>query len=89
MIVDDNAPPERKTVWLACLFVAVPVGYAAGYGYGSAVGGNLGWRAAFIIEGALMAPFVLFCFCAKPLHLNMKTISGAEGTSYLTPTPLE
>lgn len=76
---DDNAPPEKKTLWLACLFLAVPVGYAAGYGYGGIIAPTLGWRAAFVLEGLLMSPFVLFCFCAQPLHLNMKTASGIEG----------
>ena len=50
-----------------------------GYGYGGVIGEQLGWRAAFIIEGIVMLPFVLFCFCAKPLKLNMKTASGQEG----------
>lgn len=78
LCIDDNAPPEQKTLWLACLFLAVPVGYAAGYGYGGVIGTTLGWRAAFILEGIMMSPFVLFCFCAKPLRLNMKTASGLE-----------
>jgi len=76
--IDDTAPPEKKTLWLACLFLAVPVGYAAGYGYGGVIGSTLGWRAAFILEGFLMSSFVLFCFCAQPLRLNMRTASGTE-----------
>lgn len=82
--IDDHAPPERRTLWLACLFFAVPAGFASGYAYGAALGSTLGWRAAFILEGILMFPFVIFCFLARPLHLNMKTASGSvEDSSIL------
>eukprot|EP00210_Caulerpa_lentillifera_P003107 g2969.t1 len=74
--IDDHAPPERKTLWLACLFFAVPAGFAAGYEYGAIMSSIFGWRSAFILEGILMSPFVLFCFLARPLHLNMKTATG-------------
>jgi predicted MFS family arabinose efflux permease len=43
---------------------------AAGYIYGGLVGAALGWRAAFLLEGLLMVPFVVFCFASKPLHLT-------------------
>lgn len=43
---------------------------AAGYIYGGLVGASLGWRAAFLLEGLLMVPFVVFAFISKPLHLT-------------------
>jgi hypothetical protein len=30
----------------------------------------MGWRAAFLLEGLLMLPFVVFAFASKPLHLT-------------------
>ncbi len=32
--------------------------------------GPLGWRAAFLLEAAAMAPFVAFCALAPPLALR-------------------
>ena len=32
--------------------------------------GPLGWRAAFLLEAAAMAPFVAFCALAPPIHLR-------------------
>lgn len=42
----------------------------AGYIYGGLIGASMGWRAAFLLEGLLMLPFVVFAFASKPLHLT-------------------
>lgn len=34
------------------------------------MGAALGWRAALLLEGLLMVPFVVFAFISKPLHLT-------------------
>ncbi len=41
-----------------------------GYIFGGVVAGPLGWRAAFLLEAAAMAPFVAFCALAPPIHLR-------------------
>ena len=58
---DDNAPPARKTRWLAIFFLCIPTGYALGYIFGGLAAAGLGWRAPFLLMGAAMAPFVVFC----------------------------
>ncbi|CAL8463948.1 g3483 [Coccomyxa elongata] len=68
--IDDNAPPQSKTRWLATFYLCIPVGYALGYIFGGVVAGPLGWRAAFLLEAAAMAPFVAFCALAPPIHLR-------------------
>lgn len=67
---DDNAPPERKSVWLASFYLCIPVGYALGYIYGGIVGVALGWRAAFLIEALAMLPFVAICFVVPPVDIK-------------------
>ena len=67
---DDNAPPERKSVWLATFYLCIPVGYALGYIYGGVVGVALGWRAAFLIEALAMLPFVAICFVVPPVDIK-------------------
>jgi MFS family permease len=49
-IIDDLAPREAKSRWLAIFYAAIPVGAALGY----IVGGLLlryGWRTAFFVAG--------------------------------------
>lgn len=36
---------------------------------GGLVAPALGWRAAFLLEGSVMIPFVIFALRAAPLHL--------------------
>ena len=68
--VDDNAPAERKTLWLATFYLCAPVGYAIGYIFGGVVGVGLGWRAAFLIEALAMIPLALFCLVVPPIDLR-------------------
>lgn len=69
-LADDYAPPKHKARWFATFYLCIPVGFAAGYVYGGSVSAAAGWRAAFIILGAAMVPFVVFAFVSKPLHLT-------------------
>ncbi len=50
-IIDDLAPPGKKSRWLAVFFVATPIGSALGYLIGGAVEHAHGWRAAFFVAG--------------------------------------
>lgn len=60
-LVDDAAPPHRKSLMLATLFLCIPVGFSLGYIWGSVVALALGWRAVFLLEAALMAPLAATC----------------------------
>eukprot|EP00889_Picochlorum_renovo_P003013 jgi/Picre1/30043/NNA_005415.t1 len=60
--IDDYAPKEHKTRWLAVFYACIPVGYALGFLYGGLVGSFVGWRAAFALEAVMMLPFIWYCF---------------------------
>ena len=43
-LIDDGAPPQQKSLWLASLFLCIPVGFALGYFFGGVVSpGGFGW----------------------------------------------
>ncbi|XP_016201107.1 probable sphingolipid transporter spinster homolog 2 isoform X1 [Arachis ipaensis] len=83
--IDDNAPVEQKTAWLATFYMCIPAGTALGYVYGGLVGGQFNWRIAFWGEAILMLPFPILGFIMKPLQL--KGFTPME--SKLTPTSNE
>ena len=60
--IDDAAPPERKTLWLAVFYACIPVGYALGFLYGGTVAVAVGWRAAFALESLMMVPFITYAY---------------------------
>lgn len=62
---DDTAPRQQKSLWLACLFLCIPCGFALGYIGGGVIGSGWGWRAAFAAEAAAMAPLAAAC-CLLP-----------------------
>eukprot|EP01026_Neomeris_dumetosa_P054551 TRINITY_DN49122_c0_g2_i2.p1 TRINITY_DN49122_c0_g2~~TRINITY_DN49122_c0_g2_i2.p1 ORF type:complete len:357 (+),score=41.67 TRINITY_DN49122_c0_g2_i2:3-1073(+) len=72
--IDDNAPPEQKSLWLGLFNMFIPVGYAIGYIVGGVIGSNLGWRWVFFLEAASMLPFVVFSFVVQPIDI----IRGVE-----------
>ena len=78
--IDDVAPKERKTSWLAAFYMCVPVGVAAGFAFGGAIGGTLGWRWAFAFEAAAMAPVVALCVASPPIPMRgVDADGGADG----------
>ena len=80
--IDDVAPKERKTSWLAAFYMCVPVGVAAGFAFGGAVGGTLGWRWAFAFEAAAMAPVVALCVASPPIPMRGVDADGsADGNA--------
>jgi MFS family permease len=49
------APPEKKTLFIAIFYAAMPVGTAIGFVYGQIVAEALGaWFWPFVFEGAAM-----------------------------------
>jgi MFS family permease len=50
-IIDDVAPADRKSRWLAVFFAAMPIGSALGFGVGGAVAKHFDWRMAFFVAG--------------------------------------
>ena len=50
-VIDDVAPEERRTRWLAIFHIAAPVGSALGYIVGGFVAQHWGWHNAFFVGG--------------------------------------
>lgn len=50
-VIDDVAPEERRTRWLAIFHIAAPVGSALGYIVGGFVAQHWGWHSAFFVGG--------------------------------------
>jgi MFS family permease len=50
-IIDDLFPPERKGSALSTFYVAIPLGYAMGYGLGGQLAQHWDWRTAFFVVG--------------------------------------
>jgi MFS family permease len=49
--LDDYAPPDKKGLWMAIFFTAIPVGSAMGYIYSSMMASTVGWDWGFWVEG--------------------------------------
>ncbi|KAL6772052.1 hypothetical protein ACKKBG_A28775 [Auxenochlorella protothecoides x Auxenochlorella symbiontica] len=58
-LVDDTAPKERKSLWLAALFLCITLGFALGFVVGGVAGLRFGWRAVLAGEAIGMLPFAL------------------------------
>ena len=76
--IDDVAPPERKTLWLAVFYACIPVGYALGFLYGGTVALAVGWRAAFAVECLMMVPFVVYTYFMGGRPTTDTTVSPAH-----------
>ncbi|KAL4447478.1 hypothetical protein ABPG75_004697 [Micractinium tetrahymenae] len=78
-LIDDQAPPQEKSLWLAALFLCIPVGFATGYIYGGLVGTAYGWRAAFGLEATAMLPLAALMLLAPPVELRHGRPPAAGG----------
>ena len=61
-IIDDQAPTEKKGLWLGLLFACIPIGTALGYFYGPIVSEIFGWPFAFFIEAIPCITFFSIIF---------------------------
>lgn len=74
---DDWAPINARSLWFACFYLCIPVGFAFGYIMGGIMTVYLSWRWTFALEAAMMIPFVLFAATAQPLQLHGDSESTA------------
>lgn len=60
--IADLFPGPRRNTAISIFYLAIPVGSALGYIFGSAIAAQYGWRAAFLWAGypGLLLAFVLF-----------------------------
>jgi len=85
-IIDVIAPCEKRSLWLALFYSAIPVGYAMGEAVGGAIvdqtwaffPSDESWRMVFVVEAFLgLVVVILFCFIRGPknmLYLDSKKI---------------
>jgi MFS family permease len=60
-LIDDMAPPEKKSRWMSIFYSATPIGSALGYIVGGKVMQLHGWRAAFFVAGGPGLLLALLC----------------------------
>ena len=58
-LIDDIAPIENNSKWLAFYFSMIPLGVSFGYIFGGNLAEYYDWRLPFIIESLLMLPFAI------------------------------
>lgn len=82
-LIEDSAPLENKTTFLALLFLCLPVGFAGGFIWGSAVALAWGWRAAFWTEALIMIMYGVICLCIpRPNDVRKhQSTSDASGST--------
>ena len=76
---DDRAPRQQKSLWLALMFLCFPSGFALGYIYGGLVATAWGWRAAFMLESAAMAPLALLCLLGPAVDIHREPQRADQG----------
>ena len=76
---DDRAPRQQKSLWLALMFLCFPSGFALGYIYGGLVATAWGWRAAFMLESAAMAPLALLCLLGPAVDIHREAQRADQG----------
>lgn len=62
----DNAPANRKNLWLSLFFVATPAGFVLGYTYAARIGLIFGWQWVFYLECIGILPLIFFCLTVSP-----------------------
>ena len=84
-VIDDVAPDERRTRWLAIFHIAAPVGSALGYIVGGFVAQHWGWHSAFFVGGL---PGLILGVMVVAAHEPARRVSAAPpaATSLLEST---
>jgi MFS family permease len=83
-IIDDLAPREAKSRWLAIFYAAIPVGAALGYIVGGVLEPRFGWRMAFFLAGGpglLLAGVTLLI--AEPARAATQAAKAGTARVYL------
>eukprot|EP00755_Sulcionema_specki_P010224 Sspe_Gene.45895::Locus_22795_Transcript_2_2_Confidence_0.667_Length_1802::g.45895::m.45895 len=69
-MIDDLAPPERRTLFIGLFFAMIPVGQAVGMAMGGTISANVtmgwfsGWQTAFLTESFFAVPFMALMMAA-------------------------
>ncbi|OQR81617.1 Major Facilitator Superfamily (MFS) [Thraustotheca clavata] len=69
-IIDEFAPPSKRTLWMGIFFAAVPVGQAIGFASTSLFASSIGWDFGFYITAIIAVPLVTACWRWIPSEIN-------------------
>lgn len=88
-LIDDLAPSQNKSGWMAIFYAATPIGSALGYLVGGAVLHAHGWRAAFWVAGGPGLVLALLCLLiAEPPRQRVSGPDMAAAARTLARVPL-
>ncbi|HSY21120.1 MAG TPA: MFS transporter [Polyangiaceae bacterium] len=76
-LIDEIAPPDRKSMWMSIFSAATPIGAALGYLAGGAILHAYGWRAAFFVPGVPGIAAAVLCLLLYP---ERSTSAAADTT---------
>ena len=89
-IIDDIAPADKRTRWLAIFYAATPIGSAIGFLVGGFIEVHYDWRMAFFVAGGPGLVLAFLCLAiqepARQLHHAKPNI--AESFKVLSKVPL-
>jgi MFS family permease len=85
-LIDEIAPPTRKSTWMSFFSAATPVGSALGYLVGGAVRHAHGWRAAFYVAGVPGLIAAGLCLLLHPARLQGTSPESAPAATSLAAT---
>jgi MFS family permease len=89
-IIDDIAPADKRTRWLAIFYAATPIGSAIGFLVGGFIEVHYDWRMAFFVAGGPGIILAFLCLAIKEpeRQLHDAKPSVAESFKVLSKVPL-
>lgn len=89
-IIDDIAPPDKRTRWLAVFYAATPIGSAIGFLVGGFIEVHYDWRMAFFVAGGPGIVLAFLCLAIAEPARTMTTVkpSIVETFRVLSKVPL-
>ncbi len=89
-IIDDIAPADKRTRWLAVFYAATPIGSAIGFLVGGFIEVHYDWRMAFFVAGGpgLVLAFVCLAIKEPARTLSLKKPNILESFKVLSKVPL-
>ncbi|KAF0683343.1 Aste57867_24599 [Aphanomyces stellatus] len=81
--IERHASPDRKNLWMALFYGAIPIGTSLSYFLGSLVTRTLGWQWTFYIVAGLMTPLAFLSLFCVPDDWNVPLASDST-SSFVT-----
>jgi len=78
--IDEFAPRDSVTTWMAVLQASIAIGVMVGYGGGAVFQGPENWRVAFIIQVVSLATFVIVFGALDRSWIDLPTRGRRAGT---------